>query len=255
MSDKLTLWCISLAIIIFFLGTLFLGGVLNRYDETSDKESIQTENVTTNFGITGVGQDSTNRYLWLTDGTHIQTNCPSNVYPFNTNSTHYKCGDADWVRVVPENFNSTNTKLGLSRPPDTNMTPEKLEALRLAWGEDEVRRMELNRVKPDNYEQMIINEFESGRLSHVKSCDNLHSYYLLFYGQVYTKQYDYSKNKMITDYIKDRMKTINCEFKELPELKEQIDLEKARIENATEKVMHELEEVNATSLEDVNVYD
>ena len=60
---------------------------------------------------------------------------------------------------------------------------------------------------------------------------------------------------MITDYLKERMKSINCEFKELPELKEKIDLEKERVENATQKVMEELKEVNATSVEDVNVYD
>jgi len=256
-SDSLALWCIGLAIVIFFLGILLVG---QFKPEASDKPNIEIpiqENATlTNeekFAITSVGQDSSYRYLWLKDGTHIQTECPSDLYPFSSNSTHYKCGDDDWIRVIPENF--TGTKLGLSREPDTEMTPEKLEALRLAWDESDVRRMEISRVKPDNYEPMIIQEFESGRLSHVTSCENLHSYYLLYYGQVYAKQYDYSKNKMITDYLKERMKSINCEFKELPELKEKIDLEKERVENATQKVMEELKEVNATSVEDVNVYD
>ena len=245
-------YVIGLAIIIFFLGVLMVG---QFKPEASDKPNIEiiieAENGTItkedDFAITGVGQDSSYRYLWLKDGTHIQTECPSDLYPFSSNSTHYKCGDDDWIRVIPENF--TGTKLGLSREPDTEMTPEKLESLRLAWDESDVRRMEISRVKPDNYEQMIIQEFESGRLSHVTSCENLHSYYLLYYGQVYAKQYDYSKNKMITDYLKERMKSINCEFKELPELKEKIDLEKERVENATQKVMEELKEVNATSLE------
>ena len=242
-SDSLALWCIGLAIVIFFLGILLVG---QFKPEVSDKPNPIQENGILNeekFAITGVGQDSSYRYLRLTDGTHIQTECPSSVYPFSNNSTHYKCGDEDWVRVIPENFNSTNTKLGLSREPDTEMTPEKLEALRIAWDESDVRRMEISRVKTDNYEPMIIQEFESGRLSHVTTCENLHSYYLLYYGQVYAKQYDYSKNKMITDYLKERMKSINCEFKELPELKEKIDRFKERVENATQKVMEDLAEV------------
>lgn len=143
-------------------------------------------------------------------------------------------------KIIPK---INNTKIGLSREPDTPMTPEKLEKLEIAWNESDVRRMELNRIKPDNYEQMIINEFQNGKLSHVKSCDDLHSYYLLYYGQIYQKHYDFSNHKLITDYLKDRMKSINCEFKELPELKEQIDLEKARVENATQKVMEDLAEV------------
>jgi len=251
-SDSLALWCIGLAIVIFFLGILLVGQFKPEVSDSPNIEIPIQENGTLTekkFAITGVGQNSSYRYLRLTDGTHIQTECPSSVYPFSNNSTHYKCGDEDWVRVIPENFNSTNTKLGLSREPDTEMTPEKLEALRIAWDESDVRRMEISRVKPDNYEPMIIQEFESGRLSHVTTCENLHSYYLLYYGQVYAKQYDYSKNKMITDYLKERMKSINCEFKELPELKEKIDLEKERVENATQKVMEELKEVNATSLE------
>ena len=258
-STNIILCLIGLGILIFFLGVLAVGEFkpevqpeVRPITDQNNQEII--EQVVNKIKITGVGINSQYRYLWLNDGTHIQTECPSDLYPFSSNSTHYKCGNEDWKRVIPEN-QTTNTKLGLSREPDTDMTPEKLESLRLAWNESDIRRMEISRIKPPNYEQMIIYEFESGKLSHVKSCENLHSYYLLYYGQVYAKQYDYSKNKIITDYLKERMKEINCEFKELPELKEKIDLEKERVENATQKVMEELDEVNATSLEDVNVYD
>ena len=133
---------------------------------------------------------------------------------------------------------------GLAREPDTEMTEEKSESLKLTWGENDMRRMELNRNKPDGYEQMVIQEFESGKLSHVTSCSQLNGYYLMYYGQVYGNQWDYSNNKLVTDYIKEKMWANGCEFKEQAELKEKIDAEKQRVDEAVEKVMEELEDVN-----------
>ncbi len=132
---------------------------------------------------------------------------------------------------------------GLAREPDTEMTEQKIITLRETWGENDMRRMELNRNKPDNYQEMVIQEFESGKLSHIESCHDLNSYYLLYYGQVYGNQYDFSNNKLITDYLKERMWAIDCEFKEQAELKEKIDAEKQRVDEAVEKVMEELDEV------------
>jgi len=135
---------------------------------------------------------------------------------------------------------------GLSRKADTPMTEEKITILKQSWGENDMRRLELSHARWQNdpkYQPMVIAEFETGKLSHVTSCSQLNGYYLLYYGQVYGNQWDYSNNKDITDYLKGRMLANNCEFNEQAELKEKIDAEKERVANATEKVMKELDEV------------
>jgi len=118
------------------------------------------------------------------------------------------------------------------------MSPEKIEALDNHWAELDAKRAETPRVKPANYQQDVIKSFESGSLDHIQSCDDLDSWYKFYHGG-----YDWSRNKDITDYLKQRMS--ECTFRELPELKERIDAERERIANATEKVMKELEEVYA----------
>lgn len=140
---------------------------------------------------------------------------------------------------------------GLSRKADTELTDQKTITIKETWNENDMRRTELAHSRlvdgiwnDDKYQPMVIAEFENGKLKHIDSCKNLYSYYLLYYGKVYGNQWDYSNNKIITDYLKDRMWDIDCEFKELPEIKEKIDAEKKRVEEATEKVMKELEEVN-----------
>lgn len=119
-----------------------------------------------------------------------------------------------------------------------SMPPEKIEALDNHWAELDAKRAETPRVKPANYQQDVIKSFESGSLDHIQSCDDLDSWYKFYHGG-----YDWSRNKEITDYLKQRMS--ECDFRELPELKERIDAERERIANATEKVMKELEEVYA----------
>ncbi len=152
-------------------------------------------------------------------------------------------------QVIPRDedyyIEKETSEAGLARKADTEITEEKSKSLTLTWGENDMRRMELNRNKPDNYQQMVIQEFQNGKLSHVESCSQLNGYYLLYYGQVYGNQWDYSNNKEITDYLKGKMWAIGCEFKEQAELKAKIDFEKERVENATKKVMEELEEVYA----------
>lgn len=150
-------------------------------------------------------------------------------------------------QIVPRDedyyIEKETSEAGLARKADTEMTEAKLIKLQETWGENDMRRMELNRNKPDNYQQMVIQEFQNGKLSHVESCSQLNGYYLLYYGQVYGNQWDYSNNKGITDYLKGKMQAIGCEFKEQAELKAKIDFEKERVENATKKVLKELEEV------------
>ncbi len=150
-------------------------------------------------------------------------------------------------QVIPRDedyyIEKETSEAGLARKADTEITEEKSKSLTLTWGENDMRRMELNRNKPDNYQQMVIQEFQNGKLSHVESCSQLNGYYLLYYGQVYGNQWDYSNNKEITDYLKGKMWAIGCEFKEQAELKAKIDFEKERVENATKKVMEELAEV------------
>ncbi len=136
---------------------------------------------------------------------------------------------------------------GLAREPDTEMTEEKLTSLQVSWGEDEMRRLHLSHSRTHNdekYQEIVIKEFQSGKLSHITSCSQLNGYYLMYYGQVYGNQWDYSNNKLVTDYIKEKMWANGCEFKEQSELKEKIDAEKERVDEAVEKVMEELEEVN-----------
>lgn len=119
-----------------------------------------------------------------------------------------------------------------------SMPAEKIEALDNHWAELDAKRAETPRVKPANYQEGVIKSFESGSLDHIQSCDELESWYKFYHGG-----YDWSRNKDITDYLKQRMS--ECIFRELPELKERIDAERERIANATEKVMKELEEVYA----------
>lgn len=114
-----------------------------------------------------------------------------------------------------------------------SMTDEKVEGLRNHWAELDAKRAENNRVKAPNYQQDVIKSFESGDLNHIQSCDDLDSWYKLYHGGR-----DWSRNKEITDYLKVRMS--DCDFRELPELKEKIDAERERIANATKIVIEEL---------------
>ncbi len=114
-----------------------------------------------------------------------------------------------------------------------SMTDEKIEGLNNHWAELDAKRAENNRVKPPNYQQDVINSFESGDLNHIQNCDDLDSWYKLYHGGR-----DWSRNKEITDYLKVRMS--DCDFRELPELKEKIDAERERLAKATEKVIEEL---------------
>lgn len=141
-----------------------------------------------------------------------------------------------------------SSESGLSRKADGPITAEKIILLREDWNESDMRRLHLSQSRisnDDKYQPMVISEFETGKLKHVSSCHDLNSYYLLYYGQVYGNQWDYSNNKMITDYLKERMTVKDCEFKEQAELKEKIDAEKQRVDEAVEKVMKELDEVYA----------
>ena len=135
---------------------------------------------------------------------------------------------------------------GLSRKADGPITEEKIIIIKENWNESDMRRLHLSHSRisnDDKYQPMVISEFETGKLKHVSSCHDLNSYYLLYYGQVYGNQWDYSNNKMITDYLKDRMRAMDCDFKEQAELREKVDAEKQRVDEAVEKVMKELDEV------------
>jgi len=147
---------------------------------------------------------------------------------------------------IEYNIEKEASESGLSRKADGPITAEKIVLLREDWNENDMRRMELSHVRWQNdpkYQPMVIAEFDNGKLSHIESCHDLNSYYLLYYGQVYGNQWDYSNNKDITDYLKERMRAIGCDFKEQAELKGKIDAEKQRVDEAVEEVMKELDEV------------
>ena len=92
-STNIILCLIGLGILIFFLGVLAVGEFkpevqpeVRPITDQNNQEII--EQVVNKIKITGVGINSQYRYLWLNDGTHIQTECPSDLYPFSSNSTH-----------------------------------------------------------------------------------------------------------------------------------------------------------------------